>query len=102
MTYKKIVKMLNGLSPKEFMIIDLQTLGKFWANVNNHVDSSISYKWNKLYDLPGIWKPMKASVDFIGLTDLKKSLGKRTENIIFVTNQQRHKGQGIEICYDLT
>ena len=45
---------------------------------------------------------MKASVDFIGLTDLKKSLGKRTENIIFVTNQQRHKGQGIEICYDLT
>ena len=29
MTYKKIAKMINGLVPNDFMIIDLQTLGMF-------------------------------------------------------------------------
>ena len=29
MTYKKITKMIGGLIPKEFMIIDLQTIGRF-------------------------------------------------------------------------
>ena len=39
-------------------------------------------------------KPMKASVDFVGLTNLKKSLEKRTEKIIYVTNERRQKGMG--------
>ena len=61
MTYKKISKIISGLIPKEFMIIDLQSL---------------------------------ASVDFVGLTNIKKSLEKRTEKIIYVTNQKHHKGKG--------
>ena len=67
MTYKKISKMVNGLIPKEFMIIDLQSL---------------------------------ASVDFVGLTSIKKSLEKRTEKIIYVTNQKHHKGKGSLKLYE--
>ena len=42
---------------------------------------------------------MKASVDYVGLTNLKKSLEKRTEKIIYVTNQKRHKGIGFLNTY---
>ena len=44
-------------------------------------------------------KPMKASVDFVGLTNLKKSLEKRTEKIIYVTNERLHKGMGFTNSY---
>ena len=107
MTYKKITKMINALIPNDFMIIDLQTLGRFlkstiWYAAYHmlHVTWYASMLKIRLAD-ELMKKPMKASVDFVGLTNLKKSLEKRTEKIIYVTNERRHKGMGFSNSYSV-